>query len=191
MATKTTSFSKPKHLAEVNKTNNTKCYLYHKIIHHPIKNCYVFKDIIEDIIRRGEIEIEGALPKGPTESSNATSTVEQNDDSHASSSEINEGIPTVSLPSHVVPIKFIVDDNVTIVWTYPDMPPLSPGVPTLYDFYLDPSLEAWAISEDDDSGFEWQTTSIEGYFNKEWLELLIHSFIRNQNARMEIAMKEK
>ena len=32
------------------------------------------------------------------------------------------------------------------------MPPPSPGAPTLYDFYLDPNLEAWATLEDDDDG---------------------------------------
>ena len=59
------------------------------------------------MIRRGEIEIEGALPKGPTASSNATPTVEQKDDSHTLSSEINEKTPTVLLTPHAVPIKFI------------------------------------------------------------------------------------
>jgi len=29
------------------------------------------------------------------------------------------------------------------VWAYPDMPPPSPEAHTFYDFYLDPSLEAW------------------------------------------------
>jgi len=39
-----------------------------------------------------------------------------------------------------------------------DMPPPSLGAPTLYDFYLDPSLKAWATSENDvDDGFKWQT----------------------------------
>ena len=38
------------------------------------------------------------------------------------------------------------------------MPAPSLGAPTLYDFYLDPSLEAWTTSEDDDDdGFGWQT----------------------------------
>ena len=41
-----------------------------------IKDYYVFKDIVEGMIGRGEIEIEGASPKGPTVSSNATPTVE-------------------------------------------------------------------------------------------------------------------
>jgi len=45
-----------------------------------------------------------------------------------------------------------------MVRAYPDMPPLPPGAPTLYDFYLGPSLKAWATSkDDDDDGFEWQT----------------------------------
>ena len=56
------------------------------------------------------------------------------------------------------PIKFMVDNDVAIVWAYPDIPQPSPGAPTLYDFYLDPGLETWATSEDDeDDGFGWQT----------------------------------
>jgi len=53
-------------------TDDPKYSLYHRIISHPIKDCYVFKDIIKDMIRRGENEIEGGLAKGPTTSSNAT-----------------------------------------------------------------------------------------------------------------------
>jgi len=75
------------------------------------------------MIRRKEIEIEGAPAKGPTTLSNATSTVRQRDESYRSSSETNDGIPTVSLPPHAIPIKFIADDGVAIVWAYPDMPP--------------------------------------------------------------------
>ena len=64
----------------------------------------------------------------------------------------------VSLPPYAVPIKFMVDDDVAVVWAYPDMAQPSPGAPTLYDFYLDLSLKAWATSEDgDDDGFGWQT----------------------------------
>jgi len=39
------------------------------------------------------------------------------------------------------------------------MPLPSPGAPTLYDFYLDLSLEVWVTSEnddDDDGGFGWK-----------------------------------
>jgi len=108
------------------------------------------------MIGRGEIEIEEDQPKAPTASSNTTSAIKQKKDSYTSFSKINERIPTVSLPPHAVPVKFIIDDEVSIVWAHPDMPPLSPGAPTLYDFYLDPSLEAWATLEDDeDDGFGW------------------------------------
>jgi len=56
-------------------TNDPKYCSYHRIISHPIKDCYVFKDVIKDMIRRGEIEMEGAPAKGLTASSNATLTV--------------------------------------------------------------------------------------------------------------------
>jgi len=122
MAAKAISLPEPKRPTKVNKTNDPRYCSYHKIINHPIKDSYVFRDIIKDMIRRREIEIEGAPPKGLTASSNATSMIEQKDDSYLSSSETNEGIPTVSLPPHAVPIKFMVDDDVAVVWAYPDMP---------------------------------------------------------------------
>jgi len=167
MAAKVIYLLEPKRPAEVNKTNDPKYFPFHRIISHPIKGCYFFKDIIKYMIKREEIEIEGT-PKGPTASSNETSMIEQKDESYLSSSKTNEGIPTVSLPPHAVPIKFMVDDDVAIVWAYPDMPQPSPGAPTLCDFYLDPSLEAWATSEDDDDdGFGWQTYLVGSHFDKE------------------------
>ena len=99
---------------------------------------------------RGEIEIEETPPKGPTASSNATSMIEPKDDSYLSPLKTNEEIRTVSLPPHAVPIKFMVDNDMAVVWAYSDMSRSSPKAPTLYDFYLDPSLEAWATLEDDD-----------------------------------------
>ena len=66
--------------------------------------------------------------------------IEQKDGSYLSSSETDEGIPAVSLPPRAVPIKFMVDDDVVVVQAYPNMPQPSPVAPTLYDFYLDPSL---------------------------------------------------
>jgi len=62
-----------------NKINDPNNCSYHRIIGHSIKDCYVFKDIIEDMIRRREVEIEEDLPKGQTTSSNATSAVKQKD----------------------------------------------------------------------------------------------------------------
>jgi len=76
MVTKPIIVPKPKRPAEANVTNDPKYCPYHRIISHPIKDCYVFKDIIKGMIRRGEIKIVGAPPKGPTVSSNVTLTVE-------------------------------------------------------------------------------------------------------------------
>ena len=59
MATKAISIPEPKQPKEVNKTNDPRYCPYHRIISHSIKDCCVFKDIIEDMIRRGEIEIKG------------------------------------------------------------------------------------------------------------------------------------
>ena len=78
MAAKPISLPEPKRRpAEVNKTNDPKYCPYHRIISHPKKDCHVFKDIIKDMIKWREIEKEGALPKGPTASSNAASMFEQ------------------------------------------------------------------------------------------------------------------
>ena len=89
MAARAISLPEPKRPTKVNKTNDPRYCLYHKIISHPIKDCYVFKDIIEDMIKRGEIEIEEAPLKGRTGSSNTTSMIEQKDDSYLSSSDTN------------------------------------------------------------------------------------------------------
>ena len=52
MAAKAISLPDPKRPAEVNKTNDPRYCPYHRIVSHPIKDCYVFKDIIEDMIRK-------------------------------------------------------------------------------------------------------------------------------------------
>jgi len=77
MAIKALSLPEPKRPAEVNMINDPKYCSHHRITSHRIKDCHVFKDIIEDMIRRGKIEIKGAPAKGPTASSNATLMVEQ------------------------------------------------------------------------------------------------------------------
>ena len=53
MAAKAISLPEPKQPAEFNTTNDRKYCPHHRIVSHPIKDCYVFK-IIEDMIRRGK-----------------------------------------------------------------------------------------------------------------------------------------
>ena len=35
---------------EVGKTDNLKYYLYHRMLGHPTKSCYIFKDILQALI---------------------------------------------------------------------------------------------------------------------------------------------
>jgi len=35
---------------EVSKTDNPNYYLYHRMLGHPTKSCYIFKDILQDLI---------------------------------------------------------------------------------------------------------------------------------------------
>ena len=35
---------------EVGKTNNPNYYLYHRMLGHPTKSCYIFKDILQTLI---------------------------------------------------------------------------------------------------------------------------------------------
>jgi len=50
MATKVINLLEQKRPAEANKTSDSKYFPCHKIISHLIKDCYVFKDIIERMI---------------------------------------------------------------------------------------------------------------------------------------------
>ena len=64
----------------------------------------------------------------------------------------------MSLPPRAVPIKFVIDDDATVVKAYPNISHPSPDAPILYDFYVDSSLEAWVTLEDtDDDNFGWKT----------------------------------
>ena len=39
-----------KHPEEVGNTNDPSYYLYHRMLGHPIKNCYIFKDVLQALI---------------------------------------------------------------------------------------------------------------------------------------------
>ena len=90
----------------------------------------------------GQIEIQGVLPKGTAVQSKATSMVEQKDNSDALSAETNEGVLIISLPPRAVPMKFIANDDMMIVWPYPNVPQPFLGALSVCVFNLDQSLEA-------------------------------------------------
>ena len=37
-------------LEEVKKTDDPNYYLYHRMLGYPTKNCYIFKDVLQDLI---------------------------------------------------------------------------------------------------------------------------------------------
>ena len=39
-----------RHLEEVGKTDDPNYYLYHRMLGHPFKNCYIFKDVLQALI---------------------------------------------------------------------------------------------------------------------------------------------
>ena len=39
-----------RHPEEVGKTDDPNYYLYHRVLGHPTKNCYIFKDILQALI---------------------------------------------------------------------------------------------------------------------------------------------
>ncbi|KAH7844403.1 hypothetical protein Vadar_027560 [Vaccinium darrowii] len=53
---------KPKRSFEVSKTNNPKYCQYHRIVSHPMMECYVLKDIIQKMIKDGDIVLEESSP---------------------------------------------------------------------------------------------------------------------------------
>ncbi|KAK9911071.1 hypothetical protein M0R45_034994 [Rubus argutus] len=54
---------KPKRTSEVNKTKDPKCCRYHCIVSHPTKDCFVLKNIIQELVNNKEIEVETSSPK--------------------------------------------------------------------------------------------------------------------------------
>lgn len=54
---------KPKRTSEVNKTKDPKYCRYHCIVSHPTKDCFVLKNIIQELVNNKEIEVETSSPK--------------------------------------------------------------------------------------------------------------------------------
>ena len=54
---------KPKRPSEVNKTKNPKFCRFHRIVSHPTSDCFVLKNVIQDMIDSKEIEVESSPAK--------------------------------------------------------------------------------------------------------------------------------
>lgn len=66
----------PKRLEEVKMIDDSKYCWYHRIVSHPIEEFYVFKNIIEDMIKRKEIGMDGSISSKDIASSNNVSLIE-------------------------------------------------------------------------------------------------------------------
>ena len=135
----------PKRPNEVDMTNDPNYCRYHRIVSHPLTDCYIVKNIIEGMIKRKEIEIDSSLGKAAT---NTTSLTE------------NDQIPNDPTQKDVISVAFEVDKEVTIVQAHSDMPkPGNPNIPTLYELMTEPNLEIWDdwYDSEEDSESTWQT----------------------------------
>ncbi|KAL8159372.1 hypothetical protein V2J09_000909 [Rumex salicifolius] len=165
---KTLVLPEPKRPNEVGETKDAKYCPYHRIISHSIKDCYVLNDIIERMANNGEIGIEEEASKSHVASPNNISMEEIVEalpfypspprmfETIVEANE-NEGIPTVSLPPMAIPVQFMIDVEVQIVWAYPDMPRDGPRQPTLYEIMTYSDIEDLFSNDDDDdfSDLEW------------------------------------
>ena len=123
LAAKSIKLPEPKRPAEVNKTKEPNYCRYHRLLGHTLKDCYILKDIIQEMINNQEIEI----------------------DSSASANVVEEGpvvkVPSVSPPKGATKVAFQVGDDVKIVHAYPDMlRPRNPKILSLYELMNAPSL---------------------------------------------------
>ena len=56
---------------EVGKTDDPSYYLYHKMLGHPNKNCYIFKDVLQALI---DVEVLKLRPEQKKVTANMTAT---------------------------------------------------------------------------------------------------------------------
>ncbi|KAL8161824.1 hypothetical protein V2J09_013313 [Rumex salicifolius] len=141
---KALTLPEPKKPNEVGMTNNPKYCPYHRLLGHTIEDCYVLKDIIEGMINKAEIEVDGGKSKGPFASSNAISMIED-----------DVVVATISVPYRTIPVHFQMGNEVQVIWAYPDMPRFGLGYPTLYEVVTSPHVINESSNEKDDNLFKW------------------------------------
>ena len=58
MAAKVLTLPEPKRPSEVDMVEDTNYFPYHRLISHPIEDCYVLKDKIEEMINKGDERVD-------------------------------------------------------------------------------------------------------------------------------------
>lgn len=178
LTAKAIKLPEPKRPAEVDKTNDPQYCRYRRIVSHPLKDCSVLKNIIQEKINNHEIEVDSS-----SKQQTATSNI------------IECGFsPSVPLSEEVIPVGFHVDKEATVVHAYPDMPRSgNPNVPTLYELMTAPSLDIWEDSSyfSDESQSKWQTVVKRGVKNGTYrgVKIACRPFFKNKKLKKKISEK--
>ncbi|KAI5317664.1 hypothetical protein L3X38_037371 [Prunus dulcis] len=142
LASNSIALPESKRPAEANKTNDPRYCRYHRLISHTLKDCYILKDKIQELLNNGGLVIDSS----PQHHSAAANMIE-------------EKLTPITTPLDGVKLAGINTDNGgTIVHTYPNAPWSSDlQNPALHELMTAPSLEVWEDSLADESAEGWKT----------------------------------
>ncbi|CAL8087432.1 unnamed protein product [Prunus armeniaca] len=119
-----------KRLAEANKTNDPRYCRYHHLISHTLKDCYILKDKIQELLNNGGLEIDSS----------------SRHQSAAANIKEEKLTPTIALLDGAKFSGINTNNGGTIVHACPNVPRSSDlQIPTLHELMAASSLE---ISED-------------------------------------------
>ncbi|CAL9017106.1 unnamed protein product [Prunus brigantina] len=121
--------------AEANKTNDPRYCRYHRLISHTLKDCYILKDKIQELLNNGGLVIDSS-PRHHSATANM----------------IEEKFTPTTAPLDGLELAGINTINGgTIVNTCPK------EIPTLHELMAAPSLEVWEDFSTDESAEGWKT----------------------------------
>ncbi|CAL8989853.1 unnamed protein product [Prunus brigantina] len=128
--------------AEANKTNDPRYCWYHRLISHTLKDCYILKDKIQELLNNGGLVIDSS-PRH-----------------HSATANMIEGkfTPTTAPLDGLKLTGINTVNRGTIVHICPNATSSSDfQIPTLHELMTAPSLEIWEDSSADESVGGWKT----------------------------------
>ena len=137
MKEKAIQLPEPKRPSEVDKIDDPKYCHYHRIISHPLSECYILKNIIQKMINDGEIEVDSSS-RVPVAASNSISLLEEEPKSTLP-------CPLGAKRNNVEKIKKTLNVKVE-----------SSNLPSLYELMTEAKLDFWENSSKDGNEEEWQ-----------------------------------
>ncbi|CAL2227449.1 unnamed protein product [Prunus armeniaca] len=145
LASKGITLPESKRPAEANKTNDPKYCRYHRLISHTLKDCYILKDKIQELLNNGSLVIDSS-----SQHHSATANM------------IEEKLTlTTALLGETKFAGINTDNGGTIVHDCPKAPWSSHlQIPTLHELMVAPSLEIWedsSVNESAEGAEGWKT----------------------------------